>query len=137
MAGNWLPGVTSAHHVVLRGHNGPADPDALKRVGYRDPETGNHAVFWTHALPLAAPTMAAISQARWPLALVFKTSTPHLTITTVLGPSETAVMTPMGSALRTSLRRAFLRFKRGWGLSFPQLRRLLPMTRFDRRHLVE
>ena len=68
--------MTSAHHVVLRGHNGPADPDALKRVGYRDPETGNHAVFWTHALPLAAPPMAAISQARWPLALVFKTSTP-------------------------------------------------------------
>jgi hypothetical protein len=129
--------VTSAHHVVLRGHNGPADPDALRRVGYRAPETGNHAVFWTHALPLAAPTLAALSHARWPLALVFKTITPHRTITTGLGPSDTAVMTPMGSALRTSLRRAFLRFKRGWGLSCPQRRRLLPMTLFDRRHLVE
>ena len=65
VAVNWLQGVTSDHHVVLRGKNGHADPDALRRVGYRDPETGNHDVCWTNALHLAAATMAAIDKARW------------------------------------------------------------------------
>jgi hypothetical protein len=62
---NWLQGVTSDQHVVLRGQNSHAYPDALRRVGYRDPETGNHYVFWTTAFHLAAATIAAIYKARW------------------------------------------------------------------------
>jgi DDE family transposase len=56
---HWLPGVTSDQNVVRRGQNSHAYPDTLRRVGYRDPETGNHDVFWTHAFHLAAATLAA------------------------------------------------------------------------------
>lgn len=60
VAVNYLQGVTSDQSVVLRGQHSPAYPDALRRVGYRDPETGNHDVFWTTACHLAAATIAAI-----------------------------------------------------------------------------
>ena len=56
---NWLQGVPSDQHVGLRGQHSPAYPDTLRRVGCRAPATGNHEVFWTTALHLAAATMAA------------------------------------------------------------------------------
>jgi Transposase DDE domain len=137
LAVNWLQGVTSDQHVVLRGKNGPAYPDALRRVGYRAPETGNHDVFWTNAFHLAAATLAALYQARWQLELFFKTIKQNLKIKTFLGTSENAVITPMWSALITYLMLAFLRFKSGLGLSFQQLLRLLQINLFDRRNLVD
>jgi putative transposase len=137
LAVNGRQGVTSDQTVVLRGTNGHASPDALRRVGYRDPETGNHYVFWTNAFQLAATTIAAIDKARWPIALFVKTIKQNLQIKTFLGTSEHAVMTHMWIARITSLRLAFLRFKSGLGLSCPQLLRLLPSNRFDRRNLVD
>lgn len=134
---NWLQGVTSDQNVVLRGKNGPAYPDALRRVGYRDPETGNHYVFWTNAFQLAATTIAAIYKARWQIELFFKTIKQNLKIKTFLGTSENAVMTQIWIALITYLMLAFLRFKSGLGLSFQQLLRLLQINLFDRRHLVD
>jgi hypothetical protein len=122
---NWLPGVTSDQHVVLRGKNGHTSPDALRRAGYRDPETGNHDVFWTTALHLAAATIAAIYQARGQIERFFKTITQNLQINTLLGTSEHAVMTHMWIALLTYLLWACLRFKSGVGLSCQQRLRLL------------
>jgi putative transposase len=137
LAVTWLQGVTSDQHVVLRGQHSHAYPDALRRVGYRAPETGNHDVFWTTAFHLAAATIAARYTARWQIELVFKTITPHLKIKTFLGTSEHAVMTPIWIARITYLMLAFLRCKSGLGLSFQQLLRLLQIHLFDRRKLVE
>jgi hypothetical protein len=134
---NWLQGVTSDQHVVLRGQNSHAYPDALRRVGYRDPETGNHYVFWTTAFHLAAATIAAIYKARWQIELFFKTIKQNLKINTFLGTSENAVMTQIWIALLTYLMLAFLRFKSGLGLSFQQRLRLLQINLFDRRKLVD
>jgi hypothetical protein len=134
---NWLQGVTSDQHVVLRGQNSHAYPEALRRVGYRDPETGNHYVFWTTAFHLAAATIAAIYKARWQIELFFKTIKQNLKINTFLGTSENAVMTQIWIALLTYLMLAFLRFKSGLGLSFQQRLRLLQINLFDRRKLVD
>jgi putative transposase len=134
---NWLQDVTSDQNVVLRGQNSHAYPDALRRVGYRDPETGNHYVFWTNAFHLAAATIAAIYKARWQIELFFKTIKQNLKIKTFLGTSENAVMTQIWIALITYLMLAFLRFKSGLGLSFQQLLRLLQINLFDRRKLVD
>lgn len=40
--GDWHRGVTSDQDVVLLGQKGNAYPAVLRRVGYRDPETGKH-----------------------------------------------------------------------------------------------
>jgi hypothetical protein len=130
-------GVTSDQNIMLQGKNGPADPDVLRRVGYRDPETGKHYVFWTHAFHLAAATIAAIYKARGQIELFFKAMKQHLKIKTFLGTSENAVMTQIWVALITYLLLAFLRFKSGLGISFQQLLRLLPINLFDRRNLVD
>jgi hypothetical protein len=92
---------------------------------------------WPKAVQLAAATMAAIAKERWPVELFLKAITQHLQLKTFLGTSENAVMPQLWVALITYLMLAFLRFKRGWGLSFQQLRRLIPINLFDRRTLVD
>jgi Transposase DDE domain/Domain of unknown function (DUF4372) len=134
---DWPRGSTSAHNVVLRGQKAPAYPSTLRRVGYRHPEPGQHSVFWTTAVHLAATTMAAIYQERWQIEWFFKAIKQHLKIKTCLGTSENAVRTHIWVALITYLRLAFLRFQTGLGLSFQQMLRLLQINLFDRRPLVE
>ena len=132
-----LRGVTSDQNVVLQGPHGAAYPETLRRVGYRDPETGKHYVFWTNAFHLAAATIAAIYKERWQVELFFKVIKQNLKLKTFLGTSENAVMTQIWVALITYLILAFLRFKSGLGLSFQQLLRLLQINLFDRRNLVD
>src|SRR5918992_4650106 len=69
---DWQRGITSDHNVVLLGQKGTAYPTVLRRVGYRDLETGKHYVFWTNAFHLAAATIAAIYKERWQVELFFK-----------------------------------------------------------------
>jgi hypothetical protein len=134
---DWHRGLTSEHTVLLRGQQANASPAALRRVGYRAPETGTHDVFWTHAFHLSAATVAAIDQQRWQIELFFKALQQHLKIKTCLGTSENAVMTQIWVALITYLILVFLWFKAGLGLSFQQMLRLLQINLFDRRHLLD
>jgi hypothetical protein len=134
---NWQRGLTSDHNVVLLGQKSHAYPAGLRRVGYRDTETGKHYVFWTNAFHLAAATIAAIYKQRWQIELFFKTIKQNLRIKTFLGTSENAVMTQIWVALITYLILAFLRFKAGLGISFQQLLRLLQINLFDQRNLVD
>lgn len=47
-------------------------PVQLRRVGYRDAETGKHYVFLTNKFKLAVKTIADIYKARWHVELFFK-----------------------------------------------------------------
>ncbi len=134
---DWQRGITSDHNVLLLGQKGTAYPTVLRRVGYRDLETGKHYVFWTNAFHLAAATIAAIYKERWQIELFFKAIKQNLKIKTFLGTSENAVMTQIWVALITYLMLAFLRFQAGLGISFQQMLRLLQINLFDRRNLVD
>jgi len=130
-------GLTADHDVVLRGQKAQACPVMLRRVGYRDSETGKQYVFWTNAFHLAAATVAAIYKQRWQIELFFKAIKQNLKIKTFLGTSENAVMTQVWVALITYLILALLRFQAGLGISFQQMLRLLQINLFDRRNLVD
>jgi Transposase DDE domain/Domain of unknown function (DUF4372) len=134
---DWHCGLTSDQNVILRGQKAHAYPAVLRRVGYRDSETGKHYVFWTNAFHLGAATIAAIYKQRWQIELFFKTIKQNLKIKTFLGTSENAVMTQIWVALITYLILAFLRFKTGLGISFQQMLRLLQINLFDRRNLLD
>jgi Domain of unknown function (DUF4372)/Transposase DDE domain len=67
---DWHRGRTSDHNVILLGQQAHAYPAVRRRVGYRDPETGKHDVFWTTAFHLSAATVAAIYKQRWPTEIV-------------------------------------------------------------------
>ena len=132
---DWPRGVTSDQNVSLQGQHGAAYPEALRRVGDRDAESGKHDVFWTNSFHLAAATLAAIYKERGQVELFFKTIQQHLKIKTFLGTSENAVTTQLWVALITYLRLAFLRLKSGLCLSFQQRLQLLQINLFDRRNL--
>jgi hypothetical protein len=129
-------GVTADHDVVLSGPKGQAYPVRLRQVRDRDAASGTRDVFWTNAVHLAAPTIAAIDQQRWQVELFFKAIKQNLRIKTFLGTSENAVMTQVWVALITYLILAFLRFKAGLGISFQQMVRLLQIHLFEQRHLI-
>jgi Domain of unknown function (DUF4372)/Transposase DDE domain len=133
---NRSTGVTADHEVVLSGPQGQAYPARLRQVRDRDAATGQRDVLWTNAFYVAAPTLAAIDQQRWPVERFLKTIQQNLRIKTFLGTSEHAVMTPVWVALITYLILAFLRFKAGLGISFQQMVRLLQMNLFERRNLL-
>lgn len=46
-------------------------PIPLRRIGYRDPETGKHYIFLTNHFKLAAKTIADIYKTRWQVELFF------------------------------------------------------------------
>jgi len=66
-------GLTSDQTIEFTGsQTAKKCPAQLRRIGYRDPETGKHYVFLTNNFKLAAKTIADIFKARWQVELFFK-----------------------------------------------------------------
>jgi len=84
-------------------------PEKLRRVGFRDPETGKVLVFLTNNFDLPALTIARLYKLRWRVELFFKWIKGHLRIKTFLGTSRNAVLTQVWSALCTYLMVAILK----------------------------
>ncbi len=66
-------------------------PDQLRRIRFKDPETGNTLVFLTNQMTLPALTIAALYKSRWPVELFFKWIKQHLRIKQFYGTSVNAV----------------------------------------------
>ena len=111
-------------------------PIPLRRIGYRDAETGKHYVFLTNNLKLAAKTIADIYKARWQVELFFKWIKQNLKIKSFIGTSNNAVMTQVWVALCVYLLLAFIKFQSRLGKSMQQMLRLLHLNLFDKRDLM-
>ena len=86
--------------VVLTGfYSRQQYPDALRRIGYRDPATGKRLVFLTNNFTLAALLIAQLYRARWQIELFFKWIKQHLRIKAFYGTSENAVKTQLWIAI--------------------------------------
>ena len=66
-------------------------PNRLRRIGYRDEETGKYYVFLTNNMALAAKTIADLYKARWQVELFFKWIKQNLKIKSFVGTSKNAV----------------------------------------------
>ncbi len=108
----------------------------LRRVGYRDPETGKEYVFLTNIAHLAASTIAALYKERWQIELFFKWLKQNLKIKSLLGTSRNAVLTQIWVALCMCLLLAYLKFTARLGWSMQQMLRLLQLNLFVRRDLL-
>ncbi len=86
-------GITSDQIITLTGTKSSECPVPLRRVGYRDPETGKHYVFLNNNFDLAAKTIADIYKNRWEVELFFKWLKQNLKIKTFFGTSRNAVLT--------------------------------------------
>ena len=130
-------GVTSDQIIMLTGPKAGDCPMPLRRVGYRDLETGKHYVFLTNNLKLAAKTIADIYKSRWQVELFFKWIKQNLKIKTFLGTSRNAVMTQIWIALITILILAYMKFLAKLAQSITQIQRLLQLNLFERQNLWE
>jgi len=141
---------TVKRHVVLKNKGLTSDqtieftgtqtakkcPIQLRRIGYRDPETGKHYIFLTNNFKLAAKTIADIYKARWDVELFFKWIKQNLKIKSFIGTSKNAVMTQIWIALCIYLLLAFLKFQSKLRKSMQQILRLLQLNLFEKRDLL-
>ncbi len=118
-------------HAIKRG------APKLRRVGYRDQDSGKKYVFLTNNFAFAATTIAAIYKDRWQVELFFKAIKQNLKIKAFVGTSRNAVLTQIWIALIVYLLVAYARFcaKAGWTVQ--RILRVLQLNLFDRRSLQE
>lgn len=130
-------GLTSDQTIEFTGlQTAKKCPVPLRRIGYRDLETGKHYVFLTNNFKLAAKTIADIYKARWQVELFFKWIKQNLKIKSFVGTSKNAVMTQIWIALCIYLLLAFLRFQSKLTKSMQQILRLLQLNLFEKRDLM-
>ena len=95
-------GVICDQRVMLNGfYSAKAYPEHLRRVRFKDPESGKTLVFLTNNTVLPALTIAALYKGRWQVELFFKWIKQHLRIKRFLGTSENAVKTQIWCAVAT------------------------------------
>jgi len=95
-------GIICDQTIVLNGVNSnPAYPDLLRRVRFRDPETGKRLVFLTNNFEISSGTVCALYKSRWQVELFFKWIKQHLRIKRFYGTSENAVKSQIWIAVST------------------------------------
>lgn len=109
----------------------------LRRIGYRDPETGKFYEFLTNHFKLSASTIAAIYKDRWTIELFFKAIKQNLNIHAFVGTSKNAVFTQIWIALITYLLLAFARHSAKAGWTVQRIMRVMMLNVFERKSLKE
>ena len=95
-------GILCDQTIALEGFYSKQDyPTYLRRVRFKDPETGKTLVFLTNQMSLPAATICALYKSRWQVELFFKWIKQHLRIKRFLGTSENAVKTQIWCAVST------------------------------------
>ena len=103
-------GVICDQRVALNGHTSSRNyPKHLRRIRYRDVETGKTLVFLTNNMVLPALTICALYKKRWQVELFFKWIKQHLRIKRFMGISENAVKTQIWCAIATYVLIAILK----------------------------
>jgi len=108
----------------------------LRKVSYRDPETGHRYVFITNRFDLAAKTVCDLYKARWQVELFFKTMKQQLQVRKYLGTSVNAVKAQVWVALIAYLLLATVRFQSRLGWGIPALMAALTVVLFSNRDLT-
>ena len=131
-------GVISDQTIVFTSARGRKRcPHRLRRIGYRDRETGRHYVFLTTHFALSAKTVADVYKARWQVELFFKWIKQNLKIKSFVGTSRNAVMTQIWIALCVCLLLAYIKHSNRLAWSMQRILRVLQMNLFDRRTILD
>ncbi|MYE87076.1 MAG: IS4 family transposase [Gammaproteobacteria bacterium] len=107
-------------------------PQPLRRVRYRDPETGRTFNFLTNNFAVSVLTVAELYRCRWQVELFFKWIKQHLRIKSFLGTSENAVKTQIWTAIAVYVLVAILRKRLGLSASLYTIMQALSLTLFEK-----
>jgi len=96
--------------IALKSLRGKDYQGYLRRVSFRDPDTGKWLVFLTNNFELSYKTICALYKARWKVELFFKTLKQNLRVKKFLGTTVNAVKSQILVALIAYLLIQILRF---------------------------
>ena len=131
-------GVRSDHIVWLSTPQSAAHyPDRLRRVSYKDPESGKALVFLTNNFDLPALAIAQLYKCRWGVELFFKWIKQNLRIKHFFGTTDNAVKTQVWIAVCVYVLVAIVRKQLGLEISLSQLLQILSVNVFEQTPLAE
>src|SRR6201986_2898301 len=126
-------GVIADQTIVLDGHDTRQDyPSHLRRVRFRDAETGRTLVFLTNQTTLPAATICDLYKSRWQVELFFKWIKQHLRIKRFFGTSENAVKTQIWIAVSVYVLVAIIKKRLALDASLYTLLQILSVTLFEK-----
>jgi len=126
-------GVICDQTIALDGYLTRRDyPEHLRRIRFRDAETGKTLVFLTNQVTLPALTICALYKSRWQVELFFKWIKQHLRIKQFYGTSENAVKTQIWIAVSVYVLVAIVRKRLGLEVSLYTLLQVLSVTVFEK-----
>ena len=129
-------GVISDQQVMLNGYYSARKyPEHLRRVRFKDPETGKTLIFLTNNTALPALTIAALYKSRWQVELFFKWIKQHLRIKHFLGNSENAVKTQVWCAVATYMLIAIVKKELQLDASLYTCLQILSVSVFEKTQL--
>ena len=106
-------------------------PERLRRIKYRDSESGRVFVFLSNNFTLPAPTIAELYKCRWQVELFFKWIKQHLRIKRFFGTSENAVKSQIWIAVSVYLLIAIVKKRLDSHLGLYTITQVLSVTIFE------
>ena len=136
MQTNRNTGVICDQRIALNGFYISQDyPEQLRRIRFKDPESGKTLVFLTNNTALPALTIAALYKSRWQVELFFKWIKQHLRIKRFIGNSENAVKTQIWCAVATYVLIAIVKKELQLNASLYTLLQILSVSVFEKTQL--
>lgn len=126
-------GVICDQSIALNGfYSSQYYPEHLRRIRYKDPESGKKLVFLTNHFGLPALTICALYRSRWQVELFFKWIKQHLRIKRFYGTSENAVKTQIWIAVSVYVLVAIVKKRLNLDASLHTLLQILSVTVFEK-----
>ena len=133
---NKTTGVVCDQAIALNGFYASQDyPEHLRRIRFKDPESGKTLVFLTNNTSLPALTIAALYKNRWQVELFFKWIKQHLRIKRFLGTSENAVKTQIWCAVSTYVLIAIVKKELHLDASLYTMLQILSVSVFEKTQI--
>ena len=107
-------------------------PEHLRRIRFKDPETGKTLVFMTNNFTLPTATICALYKARWQVELFFKWIKQHLRIKKFYGNSENAVKSQIWIAMSVYVLVAIVKKRLNLNASLYTLLQIFSLTLFEK-----
>jgi len=135
---NRSTGLRCDQTIVLKGFYPRKNyPEKLRRIKYRDLETGKIYIFLTNNFNLPALTIAQLYKARWNIELFFKWIKQHLRIKKFYGNSVNAVKTQIWIAISVYVLIAILKKRLKLEMSLYIILQILSVTLFEKAPLSQ
>ena len=131
-------GIIADQTIALDGHYSRRHyPEHLRRIRFKDADTGKTLVFLTNQFALPAATICALYKSRWQVELFFKWIKQHLRIKAFFGTSPNAVKTQIWIAISIYVLVAIVRKELMLAASLYQILQVTSVTIFERTPILQ